>query len=237
MKKIKVIITAAMLSVSGMISFAQTGIGVGFANSISKISVEGVEGSEKVGTNGFYIGADYDIRIFKGLSVRPGIYYTYLTDQATEQIKTVGDLKVKEAFEEHFLNVPVHVKYSFRIIPDVFHVYLFAGPTFDVGFNSVQKISVGGNFLGKEISGNVKYNYYTGKMKSDFEDNVNDVLDIDGVKYNRLDVLLGGGIGIQAVKFLDVKIGYDYGLVDRFKPSDKGSLHRGQFYAGIGIRF
>ena len=50
--------------------------------------------------------------------------------------------------------------------------------------------------------------------------------------------MLGGGVGLQVVRFLDIKVGYDYGLVNRLKGTlaENATANRGQFYVGVGIR-
>ena len=55
-------------------------------------------------------------------------------------------------------------------------------------------------------------------------------------RYKRFDVQLGAGVGIELFKFLEVKVGYDWGLLDRFA-GDFDELRRNQFYASVGLRF
>ena len=56
---------------------------------------------------------------------------------------------------------------------------------------------------------------------------------------SRFDVMIGGGVGIDLFKFLTVKAGYDYGLLNRLKGdiAQTSSMNRSQFYVALGINF
>lgn len=54
--------------------------------------------------------------------------------------------------------------------------------------------------------------------------------------YNRFDVQIGAGVGLEFFKFLEVKAGYDWGLIDRYK-GDGIEVNRDQFYVSLGFRF
>ena len=56
---------------------------------------------------------------------------------------------------------------------------------------------------------------------------------------NHFVVLMGGGIGLNLVKFVTVKGGFDYGLLNRFNEdmADAGTLNRMQFYISVGVMF
>ena len=58
-------------------------------------------------------------------------------------------------------------------------------------------------------------------------------------KMKRFDVLMGGGVGLNLLRFITVKGGFDYGLVNRFKDemADTGVMNRMQFYIALGVRF
>ena len=57
-------------------------------------------------------------------------------------------------------------------------------------------------------------------------------------RMNRFDVLMGGGVGLDLLRFITVKGGFDYGLMNRLKDDDGGSsLNRLQYYISIGVRF
>ena len=112
-------------------------------------------------------------------------------------------------------------------------LYVFAGPTFEIGLKSADKLSIA------EI-GEISYNYYTGKLSSS-SDEITDIVASSGrfpdqKVYGRFDVMVGGGVGIQVIRFLDIKVGYDYGLVNRYRKEMDKTVNRGQFYVGVGVR-
>ena len=56
---------------------------------------------------------------------------------------------------------------------------------------------------------------------------------------NRFDVLMGGGVGVNIIKFVTVKGGFDYGLLNRLKGdlANAGKLNRMQYYISVGLTF
>ena len=53
--------------------------------------------------------------------------------------------------------------------------------------------------------------------------------------YNRLNVYLGGGIGMNAGGFM-VTVGYDYGMMNQYKDDDHVA-HRSNLKIGVGYAF
>ncbi len=217
---------------------AKNGIEVGYLNSTWRLKpTEGsVEKSQPM--SGFYVGLIKDMRLFAGLSIQPGLSYYYLNSR--ESREEVG-FNIAGTSTEHMLNIPVHIKYTFDIIPAL-SLYIFAGPTMSVGLAATDKISVTGEFMGVGVEGSMKYDSYTGKVKTEnFSDEVADALNqyLPQTRMNRFDVLMGGGIGLDLVKFITVKGGFDYGLLNRLKGdlADAGTLNRMQYYVSIGIKF
>ena len=145
------------------------------------------------------------------------------------------------SYTEHGLNLPIHIKYTFDIVP-AFGVYVFAGPTLSLGLAATTKMSVTGDVLGNQVNGSVQYDSYTGKLKSDniSEENMDRINEyMPDSRMNRFDVLMGGGVGLNFINFITVKGGVDYGLLNRFKGdlADTGTMNRLQFYVSVGIMF
>ncbi len=226
---------AALLCLSSVPASAKSGLEAGYVNSSYSFKT-GISSDNNYSLNGFYVGLSKDVRLFAGLHIVPGIYYTYLTDNSKEEV--LG-LKLRGNDSDHYLSIPIMFRYQFGL-PGV-KLYVFAGPTLSAGLVAKQKYIVSGDILGTNINGEVSYNLYTGKVKTDgidiFQDGENPV---DGIvpdyMYNRFDVQLGGGVGIEVLKFLEVKVGYDFGLINRYK-GDAAELYRNQFYAAVGFRF
>lgn len=226
-------------SASGLNANAQIGIDFGYMGS-SYRSVN--KGTDNVTTsdplNGFYLGVTDDIRLVAGLSIQPGLSYSFLTSSEKQE---VAGFKLSGSTNEHNLNIPVHIKYTFDILP-VLGIYVFGGPSFNIGLASNECFNISGSLLGTEIDGKLSYDNYTGKIKSknlseDIQNKINDYMPQS--RMTRFDVLLGGGLGVNLFKFLTVRGGYDYGMINRYKGENKEQfkVNRSQFYVSVGFRF
>ena len=58
-------------------------------------------------------------------------------------------------------------------------------------------------------------------------------------KIRRFDVLLGASVGADFFDVLEVRLGYDWGLVNRYKGevANDFNMKRGQFTLTAGVRF
>ncbi len=207
MKKIFTAILASAMMFVATDAFAQFHVGLGYANSSTILKID----SEKNTTayNGFQIGGGYDFHIVKGLSIAPSLYYSYLTTGEKELVNILG-AKVTAKNQEHFINLPVDVKYGFDIIP-AFRLSVFAGPTFQFQVGQKYQVKAGNN-------------------------NWSDTKESDDL--SKFDVLLGGGISADILDFLRVDLGYRYGLVNLYKGDlDKVSEHRSQVVLGVSFVF
>ena len=217
-----VIILAALIAAAGTDAFAQFGVNVSYMNSNTWTRSNAEGEPAKMNTNGFAVGIDHNIRIVGNiLSIQPGIYYQHL-------LKSEDIAEISGQFLLCWKNI--------------LRLYVFAGPTFEVGLMASNRISVNGSLLGQNVDGEISYNYYSGKIKSsseEFNSLAENYFQTDGQgQYGRFDIMLGGGVGLQVVRFLDIKVGYDYGLVNRLKGTlaENATANRGQFYVGVGIR-
>ena len=226
----KLIAVAVAIFAASIEASAQFGVNISYMNS----NARPVQWSdEKNQTNGFTVGIDNELKLIGNfLSIQPGLYYQHLL--ASDDIVDLGKLYAKNTYSDYFLAVPIHFKLGFNIIPDrMLRLYVFAGPTFEIGLKSADKLSIA------EI-GEISYNYYTGKFSSS-SDEITDIVASSGLfpdqkVYGRFDVMVGGGVGIQVIRFLDIKVGYDYGLVNRYRKEMDKTANRGQFYVGVGVR-
>lgn len=227
----KLIAVAVAIFAASIEASAQFGVNISYMNS----NARPVQWSDaKNQTNGFTVGIDNELKLIGNfLSIQPGLYYQHLL--ASEDIVDLGSkLYAKNTYTDYFLAIPLHVKLGFNILPNkMLRLYVFAGPTFEIGLKSADKLSIA------EI-GEISYNYYTGKFSSS-SDEITDIVASSGLfpdqkVYGRFDVMLGGGIGLQVIKFLDIKVGYDYGLVNRYRKEMDKTVNRGQFYVGVGVR-
>ncbi|MDE7126551.1 MAG: PorT family protein [Bacteroidales bacterium] len=239
---LKFLTAACFFAFTAVAASAQFGIHTGYVYTQTDISYKNSNDVSNTLTNGVYLGIDYDINLVAGLSVQPGIFYSYAANEDKTRVNLLGQQFSREQDHiEHSLLVPVHAKYSFNIVEDILKLYLFAGPTFNVGLSAFDKIE----YDGGRIEGDFTYNCYTGKVtvNEGFHDvsssSFTQDFDNAGKTLQRFDVLVGGGAGLRVVRFLDIKVGYDYGLLNRAAKSyrDNMSMHASRFYVGLGIRF
>ena len=214
MKKIFFILVAAAMFFA-VEANAQVGVGIGY-NLLNTTQTLGDE-SDDESLNGFYIEATYDFNFMEkdwgSLGLQPGIRYTFGGE--TESDEVLG-ITTRASLAEHYLDVPVNVKYAYDAIPSKLDVYAFAGPVFSLGLSSALSASVN-----EEI---VKTNNYK---------------DTD---YGRFDIKFGIGAGVTVVEKLNVKLGYNIGMLNRYTGEQiskdlKYKTHTGVFYLGVGFNF
>lgn len=230
-----VAVSAAAILFASADAFAQFGIEAGYLNSRYR-SKSGKEVTESEPLNGFNVGLTYNFNIVAGLSVQPGLTYSYLTDM--EESTDLGFTR-KGRNSEHYLNVPVRLQYEFDILPFL-DLKVFTGPTFSLGLAGYLRYDISGSILGSDFNGNFRYDYFSGKVSSDglskeILDQINSTL--AETTYNRFDVLYGVGLGIGLFDCAELRFGYDWGLVGRLAGSDDPYMRRDSFFIALGFRF
>jgi hypothetical protein len=194
---------------------AQFGVGVGYnlLNNITRIGGE----SDDESLNGFFIEGTYDLNLLEAkwgsLGLQPGVRYTFGGETDTEE--TAG-IKSKASLTEHYLDIPVNVKYSYEILPSKLKAYAFVGPVFSFGLASTMSASIGDNVI----------------KTNNYEDS----------EYGRFDLKLGIGAGVTLAEKLNVKLGYNIGMLNRYtgeqlSKEHKFSTHTGVFFIGVGFNF
>ncbi len=213
MKKIYFILVAAVMFIAADAK-AQFGVGVGYnlLNTTTTIADE----SEDDSLNGFYIEATYGFNLLNGnwgtLGIEPGLRYTFGGETEHEEI---FGIKTRASLTEHYLDIPVHVKYGYEVLPSKLSVHAFAGPVFSVGLASTLKATAGDT--------TVKTNNY---KESD---------------YGRFDLKIGVGAGVTIAERVNVKVGYNFGMLNRYTGEQvkdfKYKTHTSIFYVGAGFNF
>lgn len=210
MKKIATVILAAAMLLSGVNAFAQASVGAGYVNSTDRTKVGNTLSTSA--TNGFYAGVGYTLPLAGGLNVTPGLNYMMLLSSGADAI---GPLGLKGDLQEHYLNIPVRFDYGAELAPGV-RGFVYAGPTLSFGLASSTKLTA-------SIAG-----YSADKVFDNYS---------DGSDYGRMDVLLGGGIGVDVNK-IRFTVGYDCGLLNRYTGSATNTArHRNQLTAGLALLF
>ena len=230
----KIFTTLAVLSAVAGSAFAQVSVGAGYLNSTSTTVVTKTNGdgstSKSSGSSnsmGFYVGGNYTFDLGSGLSVNPGLYYSYLTSKDSDAAKlgTIFNGNMDVTLNEHYISIPVDLNYGYQLT-DGFRIFAYAGPTFQYCVSSKTKVN-GEAKIDIPILG-INKTYKGG----DVIDNING----DGATYKPFDVLVGGGIGCDIAKTIRVQGGYNYGLINR-SSADNTTLHRAGWHVGVSYLF
>lgn len=203
-----------MLLAAG-ISFAQVNVGAGYTGASYKFPESGSKWY-----NGAYIQLGYNIPLGAGFEFMPSLQYNCAFMQEEVTLGS-GETAVtsKNKYNEHYLHAPLMFNYGYEI-GDKVRIFIFAGPTASFGLYAGGKGKNGAGFAGVDITTDDKSVSLYGK-------------DSD---YRRWDVKVGGGIGIDICKHYRIHVGYDYGLLNRWK-ADGQKLHTHCLQAGFAYVF
>ena len=122
MKKLFAI--AAGLMLIGTTAFAQS-FGAGYVQSTTKIN------SYAQVMNGFYAGFGYKAEFLDFFSLNPGLYYEFVTGDASDFFNTGKTT-------EHYVNIPLHLGFGYSFSSS-FRMFLYGGPTANIGIASTTK--------------------------------------------------------------------------------------------------
>ena len=183
------------------------------------------------GLNGLYIGVTKDFPVVRrALYFQSGLTYQYQT--ASNRFKE-GLINLVSERNEHYVDIPLRLKFVMNVLPEL-RAFVYAGPTLDFGLSSSLKYRAK---IGDEVA-KYAYNYYTGKVKTntipDYEPTVP-----EGA-YRRFDVLMGGAVGVELFDIAEVKLGFDWGMINKNRKkeiADYITTHRNLFHLGVGVRF
>ena len=165
------------------------------------------------------LGAAYDVMFANSLGVSLGLDYALTFGDKIPKI--MGWSFDNVTHNIHTLELPIRLVYEYPIEDDI-SVFAFAGPklAFDLAWK------------GKETYGNI-----TKKV---------DVYDKDVIY--RFNLLLGPGLGARYRNF-QIKLGYDWGLLNRYNKNNKFALpkdggftpdikiNNNNFYVMLGLVF
>ena len=212
MKKILTTLLAASMMLAGTSVFAQNlAVEAGFGLSSTRFNY--TLGSTTADLYGGTLGLSYEIPVVEGtIGFAPGIQVGYFTGGDVNLPFNLG----KASFNESYMAVPLDLNLHLPISEDM-KFLIVAGPTLDLGLTSRAKL--------KDTS--AEYDIYDGALG-------------DMTKYNRFDVLIGGGLGLDVMDAVRFTVRYDYGLINR----NGGNLtsgflkvHRSQLKLGVGFLF
>ena len=217
LKKIMLLFVVTVFSVS-ITAQNKLSVNLGYLNNniTLKTSLGGLQVSKEAPSNGFVLGAAYDVMFANSLGVSLGLDYALTFG---DKIPTIMGWSFDNVTHNiHTLELPIRLVYEYPIEDDL-SVFAFAGPklAFDLAWK------------GKETYGNI-----TKKV---------DMYDKDVIY--RFNLLLGPGLGARYRNF-QIKLGYDWGLLNRYNKNNKFSvegftpdvkINNNNFYVMLGLVF
>ena len=216
MKKILALLFTASMILAANNAYAQLSVGAGYNNPVFRNS----HSSDALRLNGFYAGASYTLPLIGSLKVSPGLYYSFSAANRIDSGKIFSaTLSLKSDLAEHYIDIPVMLSYGIRIIPDV-KFFAFGGPTLSVGLSSTSGSSVSINIPGSPINGSSK------------DDNYSEIF-----SYNRMNLLLGGGLGAELLDHYRVQVSYNFGLLNRSSLGGDYVLLNNRLLVGVAYVF
>ena len=225
----------------------EAGIGLtfGYANSSYRTRDRATDETENTGLlHGFTAGITKDFTLMPhALYFQTGLNYIYQNDPRNENVTVAGQaVKLVGDREEHYLGLPLRLKYDLHLVDNI-GLTFDAGATLLLGLSSKYKYRT--RFSDDEVA-SVDYSLYTGKVKSSGDGTVFDLekwMEASGMypegNLGRFDVMLGASVGAHFFHILEVRAGYDWGVVNRYKKevAEQYAMHRGQFTLSVGLRF
>ena len=231
---------------SGADAFRGIGLTFGYVNSNYRtmdLATDDATTSDLL--HGFTLGLTKDFSLLPhALYFQTGLNYIYQNDPRNENYKIpLTDMSVRLVGdrEEHHLGIPLRLKYDLHLLDRV-GLTFDAGPTLLMGLSSKYqyKTKLADSVLA------VDYNLYNQKITASGSSSLFDLEDWmaksdmypDG-RLGRFDVMLGASIGAHFFHVLEVRVGYDWGLINRYRKdiADLYTMRRGQFTLSAGIRF
>lgn len=219
---------------------AARGLGVtfGYVHSAYRVADWATDDVSKAdGLDGFNVGLTKDVELIdRALFIQTGLIYTYQNDSRNNEfggVRLIGD------WNEHFLSIPLKLKYAVPL-NDRLEVFVTGGPSLVTGLASKMKYRAK---LGDGTNFAVRYDFFSGKSKAtgDMLGEMGDWIESQypETKYRRFDVQVGGSVGVRFLEIMEAQIGYDWGLVNKFKgeTTDDLRMRRQQLYISVGLRF
>lgn len=199
------------------------------------------------GLDGFVAGINKDFRIIpRALYFQVGLNYMYQNDERNETVMLAGfdtGIRVVGDRTEHYLGLPLRLKYTVPVT-DRIGLSIDAGPTLLMGLSSNMRYRT--RFT-DGVSTGVTYNIYKAEMDTenmkgdrwDIAQWVNDSGMLPEGRLQRGDIMMGAAIGADFFNLMEVRLGYDWGMINRYKKTvtEDLKMHRGQFTLSVGVRF
>ena len=244
MKKILSIVLMAAVFIGTAHAQISVKAGYGMASHVSKIKVERTTIEEEaIFMNGIFVGASYEFGLLSNswgdLSIKPGLTYSFYGDTVEDYLgELMGEeMNVREARYEHYLDVPVSLKYSYNILPDVLTLSGYVGPIFSFGLAATDVAK----FTGGSDRAVQRENLYTGTVTTKYEvggEKISEKIEGDGTDYSMFDLKLGVGVSANIYETVDVFIEYGIGLLDRYtEPKSEINIKYNTNILQVGVAY
>lgn len=230
MKRI-IIITILTSALSAANLFAQVGFSAGYL----RTSLQN-DAHKQEPLNGFYAGLSYNFKVASIFSINPGLRYSF--GSRSDGKMEFKSISTKKSTQEHFIEMPVSLTFTIPVSKSV-SVVAYGRPTFSYGISGEFSYEFSRRSQNDELL-SFKYDYFKGKataknLPDELMNMINENIDKDS--YRRYDVLLGAGAGIVLANLCMIHAGYDWGLLNRYKDKDNGSIKRNVLHVGVTFLF
>lgn len=190
------------------------------------------EVGKDAGLNGLSLGVTKDFTIIRNVMYfQTGLSYQF---QTSSNKYTKNVMKVVEERNEHYLDIPLRLKFAMDVLPEV-RAFVYLGPTLDFGLSAKLQGRLKGE--GDDVA-KITYNYFNGKVKGSSIGEF--ALGTPASAYRAFDVFLGGAVGVELYDIAVVKLGMDWGIINRNKNqavADQFTTRRNLFHLGVGVKF
>lgn len=234
-------------SQSGQVSFRGLGLTFGYVTSSYRtVDLATDEPTTTKPLHGFTAGITKDFTLLRhALYLQSGFNYIYQNQSRNDNIKIPAtDLAVRLVGdrEEHYLGIPVRLKYDVHVVDNI-GLTFDAGPTLLMGLSAKYKYRTR---LSEDTITSVDYNIFNQKVVAKGPSTTFDLaqwMENTGMypegKVKRFDVMLGASVGAHFFHILEVRLGYDWGLINRYRDqiADMYNMRRGQLTLSAGVRF
>ena len=232
---------------SGHGAFRGVGLTFGYVNSTYRtVDLATDEPTTSKPLHGFTAGITKDFTLLRhALYLQTGLNYIYQNQSRNDNIKIPAtDLAIRLVGdrEEHHLGIPVRLKYDVHVVDNI-GLTFDAGPTLLMGLSAKYKYRTR---LSENTITAVDYNIFNQKVVEKGSSATFDLaqwMENEGMypegKVKRFDVMLGASVGAHFFHILEVRLGYDWGLINRYRGqvADMYNMRRGQFTLSAGVRF
>lgn len=229
------ILYTLLLLIFPLSASAQPGIRIGYTNSTHVLRTE--QEKEKMNADGMTAGLTYDFRLHKDTYLRTGLMYSFqwYSDSYSQDVTIgpdmVSGINANEHMIEHNVHLPIYLRQEIEMIPEILSFTMSLGPTLSYGISSETKITMFG-----VLDSDFRYDNYTGKLEYTYfpyddsvKESISEQFRETAMLQKRMDISLGGSIGLNIIRQIELEIGYDLGLLNRYRDQKDMIYHRNCF--------